>query len=250
MHPKVAIITGSARGIGAAIARCLDAAGMRVVIHSKDSVTEGKAVANTCNTAFYHAADLTQKSACQGLVAATLERWGRIDILVNNVGHSVHIPFNDLEAATEELFHALFQVNVLSAWHMSLAAKAALTEAPDAAIVNISSVAGAQTLGSSIPYAVSKAALNHLTRLLATVLAPDIRVNAIAPGCIDTPREGDWSTLTDTYAQTTALGRLGKPEEIAQMVLSILHARYMTGEIITVDGGLTCSKTSCNTTPS
>ncbi|MDX6376016.1 MAG: ketoreductase, partial [Gaiellaceae bacterium] len=149
------------------------------------------------------------------------------------------VPFADLEAADDELWRSCLDVNVMGIWHVVRAAAPALRRSGNASITNVTSVAGIRPSGSSIPYAVSKAAANHLTRLLASALAPDIRVNAVAPGFIETP-------LTDSmpdrfrkgYEETAALGRIGHPDDIADACLFLARSTYTTGEIVVVDGGL------------
>lgn len=240
MQDKVAIITGSARGIGAAIARRLAQAGVRVVINSLHSVDEGAALAEQLPVAFYCQADVTDDKQCQQLVDQTIARWGGVDILINNAGVSQQIDYNHWEAMDDDVFQGLFQSNVLSAWHMTKAAREALKASQDGAIVNISSIAGIYTMGSSIPYAIAKAALNHLTKMMAKVLAPEVRVNAVAPGFTVTEKmRGEaWQALQQDLVTRTLLKRPGAPEEIAEAVLGVLRSTLMTGQIVVVDGGL------------
>ena len=109
----------------------------------------------------------------------------------------------------------------------------------DGAVVNITSIAGVRPTGSSIPYAASKAALNHLTALVANVAGPDVRVNAVAPGLIRTPWTADWGPLHDMMSTQAPLGRSGEPVDIAEVVADVAAARYLTGSVVVVDGGLT-----------
>jgi ketoreductase RED2 len=107
-----------------------------------------------------------------------------------------------------------------------------------ASIVNVSSLAGVRPTGSSIPYSISKAALNHLTLLLANVLGPDVRVNAVAPGLVDTPWTADWDAVRGLVQQQAPLGRSGTPEDVAEVVMGLVRSAYVTGEVVVVDGGL------------
>ena len=125
--------------------------------------------------------DITEPGVPERLVAAALERWGRLDTLVNNAGTTAVIPHHDLEAASVDVWRRIFEVNVFGTWAMTVAALPALREARGS-VVNVASVAGVRPTGSSIPYAASKAALNHMTVLLAKVVGPEVRVNAVAPG--------------------------------------------------------------------
>ena len=142
----------------------------------------------------YVRADISNADDCSRLVAEVLERFGRLDILVNNAGTTKLIPHADLDAASVDVWREIFEVNVFGTWQLSVAAMTALRESRGS-IVNVSSVAGLRPTGSSIPYAASKAALNHMTVLLAKVVGPEVRVNAVAPGLIDTPWTKDWEAV-------------------------------------------------------
>src|SRR3984957_15475456 len=179
----VVAVTGSSSGIGAATARAFAAEGAAVLINSARSVEEGEAVAAELPNALYVQGDITDPEVPGRLVAAALERWGRLDTLVNNAGTTALIPHHDVEAATVDVWRRIFEVNVFGTWSMTVAALPALQEAKGS-VVNVSSLAGVRPTGSSIPYAASKAALHHMTVLLAKVVGPDVRVNAVAPGLI------------------------------------------------------------------
>jgi len=239
LEEKVAIITGSSSGIGKCIAQALADEGVKVIINSSTSVAQGQQVATELPNAYYIQANVADEKQCQDLINATLQKWGRIDILINNAAvKSVNrIPHHDLDAATTELFLKMFNTNVMGAWYLSRAALPSLKASGVGHIINISSIAGLRATGSSIPYAVSKAALNHLTLLLANTLGPEIRVNAVAPGFTTTPRTEQWIDAQDFYAEKSTLKRSGKPEEIAAAVLGIIKANHITGQVITVDGG-------------
>lgn len=238
LNGKVAIVTGSSSGIGEAVARELAKCGVAVVVNSATSVTAGEAVAASLSGAVYVQADISDDEACRSLVAATTRRFGRLDILVNNAGTTKVIPHADLDAATDEVWRDILEVNVLGTWHMIRAAVPAMRGRGAGSIVNITSLAGERPAGSSIPYAVSKAALNHLTLLLAKVLGPQIRVNAVAPGLIDTPWTASWDAMREAVRAQAPLRRSGVPADVAEAVLGIIQSDYVTGQVLTVDGGL------------
>ena len=181
LEGQVVAVTGSSSGIGAATARVFAAEGAAVLINSARSVAEGEAVAASLPDAHYVQGDITDPEVPERLVAAALDRWGRLDTLVNNAGTTAVIPHHDVEAATVDVWRRIFEVNVFGTWAMSVAALPAL-RAAHGSVVNVASVAGVRPTGSSIPYAASKAALNHMTVLLAKVVGPEVRVNAVAPG--------------------------------------------------------------------
>ena len=189
----VALVTGSSSGIGEATARALSAAGWRVVVSSSTSVEAGREVAASLEGATYVQADVGDPADCTRLVDEAVGAFGRLDLLVNNAGTTTVIPHRDLDAVTDEVFERILRVNLLGAWHVTRAALPHLAATGDGIVVNVTSVAGVRPTGSSIPYAVSKAALNHLTLLLANVVGPEVRVNAVAPGLVATPWTADWA---------------------------------------------------------
>ena len=235
---KVALVTGSSSGIGEATARALASAGAIVVVNSARSVAQGEAVAASLPGSSYVQADVSDGHAAQALVDGVVERHGRLDILVNNAGTTAVIPHQDLEAVTAEIWRRILEVNVIGTWQVTLAAVPHLRASGDACIVNVSSIAGHATTGSSIPYATSKAAVSHLTRLLANVLAPEVRVNAVAPGLIDTPWTSDWDVVRAFVVERAPLKRVGTAEDVAEVVLGLVRARYVTGQVLLADGGL------------
>jgi ketoreductase RED2 len=237
LHGHVVAVTGSSSGIGAATARAFAQAGASVLVNSARSVVEGEAVAASLPDSLYVQGDITDADAPERLVAAALDRWGRLDTLVNNAGTTALIPHHDLQAASVDVWRHIFEVNVFGTWAMSVAAVPALREA-QGSIVNVASVAGVRPTGSSIPYAASKAALNHMTVLLAKVVGPEVRVNAVAPGLIDTPWTEDWDVVREAVRQIAPLKRSGQPEDVASVVLALAGAAYVTGQVVVVDGGL------------
>ncbi len=139
---------------------------------------------------------------------------------------------------SDEVFEKILAVNVIGPFQLAKLALAHLRRDGGGSVVNVSSVAGVRPTGSSIPYAASKAALNHLTRLLANVAGPEIRVNAVAPGLVRTPWTGDWGPLHDAMTTLAPLARSGEPEEIALVIVDVSQATYLTGQVVVVDGGV------------
>ena len=231
------VVTGSSSGIGVATARAFAALGASVLVNSARSVDEGEAVAASMPDAHYVQGDITEAGVPERLVAAALERWGRLDTLVNNAGTTAVIPHHDLQAASVDVWRRIFEVNVFGTWAVSVAAMPALREARGA-IVNVASVAGVRPTGSSVPYAASKAALNHMTALLAKVVGPEVRVNAVAPGLVDTPWTADWDVVREVVQQVAPLRRSGQPDDVAEVVVALARAAYVTGQVVVVDGGL------------
>jgi ketoreductase RED2 len=235
---RVALVTGSSSGIGAAVARAFADEGAAVVVNSSMSVEAGRAVAAALPDAVYVQADVSDEAQAVALVEAAMDRYGRLDVLVNNAGTTKVIPHDDLDAVTEDVWRRILDVNVLGTWYVTRAAVGALRADGGGTVVNVTSVAGVRPTGSSIPYAVSKAALNHMTRLLANVLGPEIRVNAVAPGLVDTPWTADWDAVRARVRATAPLARSGTPEDIADTVVLLAASPYVTGEVLLADGGL------------
>lgn len=238
---RVALVTGSSSGIGAEVARSLAAQGLRVVVNSSTSVAAGEALAAELPDARYVQADVADEEQAGRLVATAVEHFGRLDVLVNNAGRTVAIPHADLNAATPQVWRDILALNVIGTWQTTVAAAPVLRESGAGCVVNISSIAGSRPAGSSIPYAVSKAAIEHMTRLLAKTLGPEIRVNAVAPGLVETP----WVSGSDFFVpiaeQVRALAplrRVGLPADVAGAVQALVNATYTTGQVLLVDGGV------------
>ncbi len=244
---KVAIVTGSATGVGWSTALMLAERSCNVVVNYTRSEAEARETAAEVERrgaqALLVRADVSSDADCRRMVREALERWGRLDILVNNAGTTVFVPHHDLEALTEEAWDRIFAVNVRGTFYMSRAAAPALRASGQGAIVNIASTAGIRAGGSSIPYAASKAAIINLTVSLARVLAPEVRVNCIAPGFIDTrwlaQGYGErFPALRESVRQQTPLKDVGRPEHMAQAVISMITGMdWVTGQTLVVDGG-------------
>jgi NAD(P)-dependent dehydrogenase (short-subunit alcohol dehydrogenase family) len=239
---RVALITGSTSGIGAATARRLALDGYMVALHSRSSADIGKRMASELAGASYHQADLADEQATRDLVASVLQQHGRLDVLVNNAGQSIRIPHADLKAATPAVWRRMLDVNLIAPFVLITEAEPALRKSAEAgrpaSIVNIGTHAGVRPKGASIPYATAKAGLHHVTRLLALALGPAIRVNCVAPGLVETPMSANWPEATELWNSRSAMRRPAKPEDIADLVAALVANDYVTGEIVIADGGL------------
>ena len=239
---RVALVTGSTSGIGAATARRLARDGYIVALHSRRSADVGNEMATELKGASYHQADLGDVEHAGELVKQVMARHGRLDVLVNNAGEAARFPHGDLRAGTPAVWHRMMDVNLIAPWMLIAEAETALRKSArqgrPASIVNIGSHSGVRPKGSSIPYAAAKAALHHTTRLLALTLGPDIRVNCVAPGLVDTPMAVGYDTAYELWNSKSPMRRAAKPEDIADMVAGLCANDYVTGEIIIADGGL------------
>jgi ketoreductase RED2 len=208
---KVVIVTGSSSGIGEAAARAFDAEGAQVVVNSSSSVEAGEKVAASLAQGTYLQADVSDAGDAERLIATAVERLGRLDVLVNNAGVTQVIAHADLDAVTDEVFRRILEVNLLGTFRLIRLAMPHLQASGDGSVVNVTSVAGLRPTGSSVPYAVSKAALNHLTVLLANVAGPSVRVNAVAPGLVRTPWTADWGFVHDSMKDRAPLAARANP---------------------------------------
>ncbi|ADB35996.1 short-chain dehydrogenase/reductase SDR [Kribbella flavida DSM 17836] len=236
MTQPVALVTGSASGIGAATARRFAADGMTVVVHSRSSRDAGEALAAELSGSYLQA-DLADDEQAAGLVPRVLAEHGRLDVLVNNAGISWPVPHTDLDGLTAADWRKLLDVNLIAPWLLCTAALPAL-RATGGCVVNVTSHAGVRPKGSSIAYAASKAALNHVTKLLAAALGPDVRVNAVAPGLVDTPMTASWTAAQELWKSSSPMRRAARPEDVAGLIAAIVASDYLTGEVILLDGGL------------
>ncbi|MDZ7674893.1 MAG: SDR family oxidoreductase [Acidimicrobiales bacterium] len=235
---RVAVVTGSSSGIGEEIARRLSALGASVVVNSSSSVEAGESVsASLPGDSVYVQADISDPDQTDALVAATLDRFGQLDILVNNAGWTTVVPHDDLEGLTDEIMQRVFDVNVFGTWRLTKAAIPHLKASDDGNVVSITSLAGVRPTGSSIAYAMSKAALNHMTPLLAKSHAP-VRFNAVAPGLVDTPWTSDWGAVHEAVASISPMGRSATPADCAEATLGFLRNEHATGQVLVVDGGM------------
>ncbi len=235
---RVALVTGSSSGIGAATARALAAEGWRVAVNSARSAQAGRTVAAQLTDGHYLQADVSDEKQAVDLVDGVVEHFGRLDLVVNNAATTRIIPHADLGAATPQVWREILDLNVIGLWQVTVAAVAHLRASGAGSIVNVSSIAGSRPAGSSIPYAVSKAAVEHLTRLLAATLGPEIRVNAVALGLIDTPWTVELTGPREQVPAIAPLQRLGTAEDAAAAILGLVRSPYTTGSVLLADGGV------------
>ena len=241
---RVAIVTGSASGIGAATALELSRRGFSVLVNYSKSKEKAELIASQCKDAITVQADVSDDAECRKLVKAALDKWGRVDALVNNAGTTKFVKHADLDGLSADDFLRIYRLNVVGPFQMVRACAPAL-KAGKGAVVNVSSVASLLGTGSSMAYAASKAALNSLTFSLARVLGPEVRVNAVCPGYVDTP----WQTnalggeranqAAAHYATMVPLKDYARPEDVADTIAWLIEgARQVTGETIFIDGGM------------
>ena len=243
---SVAIITGGASGVGAAVARMLCAKSYNVLVNYSRSADAAAAVVQECLALGADAVavkgDVARDDDCRELARQAMARWGRIDALVCSAGTTRFVPMADLDAVSASDFQHIYGVNSIGPFQMARAVKPHMQGG--GAIVNVSSIAGLTGSGSSFPYVLSKAALNILTVALARQLAPAIRVNAVLPGLI----EGRWmrdglgdeayERVKGQFAAASALGKVSRPEHIARAVCWLLEEDSMvTGQLLPVEAG-------------
>ena len=209
-----------------------------MVVNSSSSRQAGIDVASSLSSGLYVQADVSDATQSPALVEETIERFGRLDVLVNNAGFTQVIPHHDLDAVSDDLFREILEVNVIGPFRLTKLALPHLRRDGGGSVVNVSSIAGVRPTGSCIPYATSKAALNHLTELLANVSGPEVRVNAVAPGLVRTPWTDDWDPIHDAMQTLAPLGRSGTPAEIASVIVDLSESSYLTGHVVLVDGGM------------
>ncbi len=236
-HRRTALVTGSSSGIGAAVARAFAERGYAVVVNSSSSPEAGAELATELGGAYVRA-DISDRGQVDELVAVAVDRFGRLDTLVNCAATSAVIPFDDLEAATPEVWRRILDVNLIGTWNVITAAVPHLRAGEGGQIINISSSSAERPMGSSIPYSVSKAGINHMTRMLAKALGPEVRVNAVAPGMVDSPWTEGWDEAREMVEGTVAMRRVGLPADVAAACRLIAESTYMTGSVVLVDGGL------------
>ncbi len=248
MGERVVIVTGGSSGIGEAIAREMARRGWRVVVNYSRNTVQAEAVVKACVEAGGEAiavkANVGEDAQCRALVKAALDQWGRLDALVNNAGTTKFVVHADLDGLSAEDFQRIYAINVIGPFQMCRAAAPAL-RAARGAVVNVSSLASRVATGSSIAYAASKSALNTLSMSLARTLAPEVRVNVLAPGLVDTPwmtagyGEERYTRLRETYAQIAPLQAVSTPQHQADAVAWLLEgAAHVTGQILYVDAGM------------
>lgn len=244
---KAAIVTGGGTGVGRATALELARQGCSVLINYSRSQTEAEATGAELEQLGVKAvvikADVADDAACREMVATAEAAFGRLDLLVNNAGTTTFIPLDDLDSVKAEHWERIVSVNLQGPFQCARAARALLKASGSGQVINVSSIAGIYGVGSSIPYACSKGGLNTLTMILARVLGPEIRVNAVAPGFIT----GRWleqglgdryESSRRAYSRRLPLGKVCDPEDVAAAIMSLVTgSQLITGQTLIVDGG-------------
>ncbi|MFN7624581.1 MAG: SDR family NAD(P)-dependent oxidoreductase [Acidobacteriota bacterium] len=246
---KAAIVTGGGTGVGRSTALKLAERGCNVLINYSRSRDEAEATAAEVRALGVQGvaieANVVDDAACRSMVSTALAACGRLDILVNNAATTAFIPLDDFEAVGLDDWNRIFDTNVRGVFQCIRAAREALEKAGDAEIVNVSSIAGLLGVGSSIPYCASKAALNNLTLAMARLLAPRVRVNAVAPGLITSRwlKDGLGDEAYEAYLARTIerapLHRVCAPDDVADLIVNIITGPdLITGQIMPIEGGV------------
>ena len=236
LRGKVALVTGGGRRVGRALARALGGRGATVAVHfnrsaagARDVVAE---ITGAGGSAEAFGADLTDAKAPDRLIADVVKALGDLHVLVNSAAIMERTPFGEV---TVEQWEGILSLNLRAPFFLSQAAAPHLRRA-HGAIVNIADLAAYETWPGYLPHGISKSGVVHMTRGLARVLAPEVRVNAIAPGTVLLP--DDWRAADEERLnKTTPLQRQGSPDDVAAAMLFLLESDYITGETIIVDGG-------------
>lgn len=246
---KVAIVTGSSSGVGAATALQLAGLGCHVVVNYHSNAAGADRVVEQCEAlgvqAFAVGGDVAKDDVCKALAQAALDKWGRIDVLVNNAGTTKFVEHSDLDGLDAEDFQRIYGVNVIGCYQMTRAVTPAMqVNAEGGAVVNVASTAAITGIGSSVAYAASKGAMVTMTLSLARALGPKLRINAVCPGFI----EGEWlreglgdekyESLMHANRSGAPLGVTATPETVADAIIHFVTGpQVVTGETLIVDGG-------------
>ncbi|MEJ3657486.1 SDR family oxidoreductase [Actinomycetes bacterium KLBMP 9759] len=247
LNGTVAVVTGGGTGIGRAVCESLARAGAAaVVVNYSRSADEAEATAEAVRALGASAeaikADVSDEAAVRAMVDQVQGSYGRTDVLVNNAGVTRFVEFSDIDALTDEVWQHLLGVNVLGAFRCARAFAPSLREA-EGHVVNIASVAGHFASGSSLAYSVSKAAMLHMTKGLAVALGPQVRVNSVSPGLVETRWHTDrlgadgYEQLAASQRKRNPLLRTAEPADVARAVMAFLTTDLITGEDLIVDGG-------------
>ena len=242
----VALVTGGNGGLGQRICHALAKEGVHVAVMYAQSKDQAEGVARELATSYQINAaafpcDITDGAAIARLLQDVSQRFGRIDILVNDAAYNKAIPFTDLDSLTEDVWDKIMAVNLTGPMRLTKAVAPIMKAQGRGRIVNISSVAGLGPQGSSIAYAVSKAGLIHLTRCMAVALAPETLVNCVAPGLL----EGTRATanlrpeMIERSASSSLLKKAADKDDCADMVVTMCRTETMTGQTIVIDSGRT-----------
>jgi 3-oxoacyl-[acyl-carrier protein] reductase len=239
---KVALVTGGGTGVGRATILRFAGAGADVVVNYSRSSDDAEKTAEEARALGVKAiavkADVSREPEIVAMFERAERELGPVTILVNNAGRTRFVPFPELDQVTDDLWHEILGVNVMGTFYCARAAAKHMKKRGGGSIVNVSSVSAVTGFGSSIPYATSKAAVLSLTRSLAQALAPAIRVNALAPGIIETRWVAGQDEFVNRQREETPLKRNASPDDIAEVIFAfVTSASFVTGQTLVVDGG-------------
>jgi 3-oxoacyl-[acyl-carrier protein] reductase len=246
LRGTVALVTGGNGGLGQRICHALAKEGAHVAVMYAQSRDQAEGVARTLTTSYQinataFACDITDATAVEKLVGDVTNRFGRLDILVNDAAYNKSITFTDLDGLTQEVWDKIMAVNLTGPMRLTKAVAPLMKRQGRGRIVNIASVAGLGPTGSSIAYAVSKAGLIHLTRCMAVAMAPETLVNCVAPGLLEGTR-ATANLLPEVVTRNAAGSLLRKPadkDDCADMVVTMCRTETMTGQTVVIDSGRT-----------
>jgi 3-oxoacyl-[acyl-carrier protein] reductase len=242
LQDKVALITGGVSGIGRETAILLAKEGAHSVLNYSRSEAEAKEAAAAVEAlgrkAMLYRADVSNDVQVSSMVEEVAKTFGRLDILVNSAGNTTMVPFKNLEGLSEEAWDRMYAVNVKGVFFASRAAARVMLPQGSGCIVNVSSMGGLVAGGSSIAYAATKAAVVSLTKTMAVALAPNIRVNCVAPSIVNTRWNVSRPEALPRMAERTPLKRVAEAHDVAEVILSLItSASFVTGQTIAIDGG-------------
>lgn len=242
LQGRVALVTGGGTGLGRAISLALAAEGVHVAVNYSQSAAEAEATTADLRAAGVGSltvrADVADDAQVRDMVARVADEFGRLDILVNNAGATVFVPFNDLEGMLEADWDRIMAVNTKGPWLCARASAPVMRRTGGGQVINVTSVSGLRPGGSCVAYSVSKGATEMLTRSLAIALAPDIAVNGIAPGLMDTRWGRLWGDEQfERVAKENLLGRIPSLDDLAAGAVFLARNHSMTGRTLIIDGG-------------
>ena len=247
LEGKVAVVTGGGTGIGKATSLLLAREGCDVAVNYSRSVDDANATASEIESlgrkAIAIQADISDESAVNAMFESIDQQFGRVDILINNAATTHFVPYTDLDGLTGDIFDKIFAVNVKGVYFCCREAIKRMKTQGKGSVVSVSSIAGMTGLGSSIAYSASKAAVINMTRGLAASCAPEVSVNAVAPGVVETRWIEGWEKFTDPHKDATPMKRHATPEDVALAIFGLILNPFTTGETIRVDGGRTLGAT-------
>jgi len=243
LKDRVALVTGGGTGIGKATSLLLASEGCDVAVNYSRSQSEAEATVSEIEELGRRAiavqADIADEQSVVEMFSQIDQTFGKLDILVNNAATTHFVAYTDLNGLTGEIWDKILSVNVKGVFYCCREAIRRMKANGQGSVVSVSSIAGLTGLGSSIAYSASKAAVINMTRALAASAAPEVSVNAVAPGVVETRWIAGWEEFTDPHREATPMKRHAKPEDVAMAIYGLILNPFTTGETIRVDGGRT-----------